>query len=69
MSGGNIDNLPDVVTASDISNVLNICYGNALKLIKYGKLRHFKLGNNYRVTKKDFIEWLYKSKNTEVDFR
>lgn len=63
-----IDDLPDIITADDIKEVLNICYSNALKVIRFGKLRHFKLGNQYRITKKDFVEWLYHSKSTTIDF-
>jgi len=63
-----VDDLPDIITAEEISNVLRISYAGALKMIKFGKLRHIKINKNYRVTKKDFLEWLYNKKDIIIEF-
>ena len=55
----NIDNLPEILTAKDISEVLRISYNSTLKLIKYN-ITYLKLGNTYRVTKINFIKFDHK---------
>ncbi len=61
----NIDNLPDILTAKDISEVLRISYNSTLKLIKYN-ITYLKLGNTYRVTKINFIKFLQSDKSREA---
>ena len=53
-----LEELPDALTARDISVFLNLGYAKSLKLIRYGGLPHLRIGNTYRISKKNFVEWL-----------
>jgi excisionase family DNA binding protein len=57
MKKKSLDSLPDVLTARDIAGALGIGYSKSLKVIKYGGLNYLKIGNVYRVSKKNFITW------------
>jgi len=54
------DNLPTVLSVSDIAKVLAVGYSKALKIAKYSDLDTIKLGKSYRVTKSNFVTWLDK---------
>lgn len=68
MNGLTLDNLPEILTAADISQYLGVSYNYALLIIKF-KLTHIKLGNSYRVTKAHFIEFLDSSESQELKLR
>lgn len=57
MSKVNLNNLSDILDARGISECLGVSYNTALRLVKY-KIKHIKIGNQYRVTKKSFFEFL-----------
>jgi hypothetical protein len=52
------DLLGDIITAKELSIFLKFGYAKTLGIIKYGGLKHFLIGNSYRVYKKDLIEFL-----------
>ncbi|MCL2579559.1 MAG: helix-turn-helix domain-containing protein [Oscillospiraceae bacterium] len=53
-----LDNLPELLNAEQVAKYLDIAYVNALKLVKHGGIPHIKIGNQYRVPKKRFQEWV-----------
>lgn len=59
------ENLPDILTAKEISNYLGISYNSTLKLIKYNMV-YLKLGNTYRVTKNNFLNFLNRDTSIEA---
>ena len=58
MSKVKIASLPDILTARDVANALNIGYTKALRVIRYGGMRYIQLGRVYRVSKDNFVDWL-----------
>ena len=52
-----LNNLPDILTAKDISEFLGISYNSTLKLIKHNMI-FLKIGNTYRVTKDHFRNFI-----------
>ena len=61
-----LSNLPDVLTARDISRVLGTGYNKALLAIRYGGMNYIRLGNTYHVSKSNFINWLNCDKPTVI---
>lgn len=62
-----VDSLPSVLSARDISKVLDIGYVKALKVIRYGGMNYLQLGREYRVSRDNFIRWLNCSAPTVID--
>ncbi len=60
-----LEDLPEVLSANMIAEYLSIGYVKALNLIQYGGIPHLKLGNTYRVAKRNFEVWLM-DPNTKV---
>ena len=59
-----LDSLPEILTADMISRYLQVNYGKALQLIKFGGIPHLKLGNTYRVPKVKFQQWINESSHS-----
>lgn len=59
-------NYPEVLDAKMIAKILDLGYVKTLKLIRYGGIKHIKIGNTYRVPKKMFLEWLYSDETKEI---
>lgn len=59
MNSKKLSEMGEILTAKDISEYLGVSYNYALRLIKYS-IKHIKLGSTYRVTKKNFEEFLEK---------
>ena len=56
---GSVTELPDILTARDVSRHLGICYTNALSLIKSGRIPSvLKIGQGYRVPLRAYEAWL-----------
>lgn len=53
-----LNQLPDILDAYTIADVLGIGYSKALGLIKYGGIHYIKLGSTYRVSREKFLNWL-----------
>lgn len=54
----NPDDLPMVLTAADIAHVLGISRNTAYEYIHSRGFPSFKVGKQYRVSKRKFMEWL-----------
>lgn len=63
-----LDNYPDVLDARMIAEYLSIGYVKALNLIKYGGIPYIRIGNTYRVAKRNFESWLMDSESKVVSF-
>lgn len=63
-----LEKYPDVLNAHMIAQFLNIGYVKALNLIKYGGIPYIKIGNTYRVAKRNFETWLMDSESRVVSF-
>jgi excisionase family DNA binding protein len=60
------ENYPEVLNAKMIAEILGFGYVKTLRFIKYGGIKHVKIGNTYRVPKKKFLEWLYSDDSKEI---
>jgi len=49
---------PDVLTVDELIRMMRIGRNNAYDLLRSGKIRSFKVGKHYRITKKDAISYL-----------
>lgn len=58
MNGVNIKDLPDVLVPSEVSMVLRIGRSSTYKLLSNGKIRAFKIGNQYKVPKRAVVEYI-----------
>ena len=69
MKNVNLDSLPDesALDARAVASLLNIGYVKALRLMQYGGMNSVKIGNVYRVGKKNFMDWLNDSKPKIID--
>lgn len=67
MAKASLDTLPDALSARDISKVLGLGYTKSLRLIRFGGLPYIKLGNTYRVSKQNFIDWLNSSETKIIE--
>ena len=56
----NSQELPEMLTAHEVAEILKISYPQALSFIKYGNLDYIKVGNQYRVCKHKLIDFLNK---------
>lgn len=61
-----LDDLPEVLTAKMIAKYLSIGYTKALETIRNEGIPYRKLGNTYRVAKRNFEVWLLGS-DTKVE--
>jgi len=59
--------MPEVLTAHDIADILQITYPYALAFIKYSGVRYMKIGKQYRVLASDFYNFLEETENIDVD--
>jgi excisionase family DNA binding protein len=53
---------PDVLTAKDVAEILNISVGHAYEMMRWTEFPTIKLGRVKRVRKDKFIEWMEKAK-------
>lgn len=51
-------NYPDVVMKKELMEMLGICEKTAQSLLQQGKIRHFHIGNRYRIPKVCVIDFL-----------
>lgn len=50
--------IPDVLTISDIHNILQIGRSTAYQLVKMGRLKNIRIGRSIRVPKKHLLEFI-----------
>jgi len=48
----------DVLTPSDISQIIGISMKSVYRLIKSGQFKYMKIGTDYRIPKGGFYRWL-----------
>lgn len=58
--------LPEMMTPYQVANYLDVGYGKALRLIRFGGIPYLKLNNTYRVPKDKFFMWLDSEAAKEV---
>lgn len=58
-------NYPDVVTTKELMLMLDgICEHTALSLLQKGKIKHFRIGNRYRIPKTYVIDFMMSDEYT-----
>lgn len=57
---------PEVLNAKMIAEIMSLGYVKALNLIKYSDINYIKIGNTYRIPKKNFIEWLHSNSSKVI---
>lgn len=55
------NNIPTLLSAKEVSEILKIGYVKTLDLMKYGQIPSIKLGNTYRTSKEALTEWIQKN--------
>jgi len=53
-----LENLPDVVTVTQLTKYLHASNQTILRALKAGKLQGFKVGRDWRIEKKAILEWI-----------
>ncbi|EIJ81774.1 prophage LambdaCh01 DNA binding domain-containing protein [Bacillus methanolicus PB1] len=56
------EDIPFVLTAEDIRDILGIGTTSAYELLNSGEFHTVRVGKQIRVSKKVFLDWLYSSK-------
>lgn len=51
-------NYPDIVTHSDLCNMLNISKNSAYHLLKSGQIEHIKMGRKYLIIKSSIANYV-----------
>ena len=51
----------ELLTVSEVAEILKISYGKTLHLIKYGGLKAMKIGRQYRIKESDLISYINSS--------
>ena len=60
---------PDIVRVEDVARMLDMSYPNVTTNIKEGKIKSFKIGNQYRIPKLAVVEFVLTSSSyTDLDF-
>lgn len=54
----NLDDLPLVLNPKDVAEVLGISRNKAYEIIHSSEFPVFRVGKQYRVSKKNFLTWL-----------
>lgn len=54
----NLKEYPEVMTAKNIAEYMDISYAKALHLLKYGNLPCIKIGHVFKVSRAVFESWL-----------
>lgn len=54
-------NIPEMLSAKEVSEILKIGYVKTLDLMKYGKIPSIKLGNTYRTSREALTDWINQS--------
>jgi len=50
--------IPEMLSAKEVSKILKIGYVKTLDLMKYGKIPSIKLGNTYRTSSEALSNWI-----------
>lgn len=63
-----LDSVPDVLTLSDLQNVLQIGRSTAYRLVKSKKIRSIRIGKSIRIPRK-YVQEFVESQNSPIDDR
>lgn len=61
-----VNNLPLVLTPVDIARILRVSKNTAYEKIHSKGFPYFKVGNQYRIYREKFIEWMQNPSGTET---
>ena len=53
-----LENLPDVVTVTQLAEYLKASNQTILRALKAGKLKGFKVARDWRIEKKAVLQWI-----------
>ncbi len=53
-----LNNTKDILTIRDLQKLLNIGRNTALRLVQSGDVEAFKVGRQWRVTKKEIVKYI-----------
>ena len=53
-----LDNMPDIMTANQLAEFLQISRVTVFRAIKKGTLKSFKAGKSRRIEKKEVLQWI-----------
>ena len=53
-----LENLPDVVTVTQLASYLQASNQTILRALKSGKLKGFKVARDWRIEKKAVLQWV-----------
>ena len=53
-----LDDFGEILTLSEVSNILRIGLTNTYKLVRTGELKAFKTGKSWRITKQELINYI-----------
>lgn len=53
-----LDNLPDITTPQELADFLKVNEQTIKRALKSGKLKGFKVARDWRIERKDVLEWI-----------
>ena len=53
-----LDDFGEILTLSEVSNILRIGLTNTYKLVRTGELKAFKTGKSWRITKQELVKYI-----------
>ena len=53
-----LDDFGEILTLSEVSNILRIGLTNTYKLVRTGELKAFKTGKSWRITKQELVNYI-----------
>lgn len=59
--------LPELLTTEDVANYLKVDVVTVRRLVKRGELQAYRVGNEYRFTENDVLEFLTRQRTQEID--
>ena len=57
----NLDKYPDVLTLRECQKILQVSRGTMLRLLHEGEIPAFRLGNRWRIQRKEMLEFIERS--------
>ena len=55
--------IPEIMSLKEVSDFIGVGKSTAIKFIKENKIKHLKIGREYRIIKKSLIEFLEAKNN------
>lgn len=57
----NLDKYPDVLTLRECQKILQVSRGTMLRLLHEGEIPAFRIGNRWRIQRKEILEFIERS--------